>query len=42
MDTKGGRFTLDLSGRTFSGRGKATISPARATRENGANSDGSG
>ncbi|MGU3539981.1 phage tail tube protein [Methylobacterium sp. A54F] len=42
MDTKGGRFTLDMNGRTYSGRGKASISPARATRENGVNMDGTG
>jgi len=37
----GGRFTVDLNGRRYKGRGKATISPAAATRENGANMDGS-
>lgn len=42
MDTKGGRFTLTINGRTYSGRGKATIMPARAVRENGVNSDGTG
>ncbi|KQP11157.1 hypothetical protein ASF28_08930 [Methylobacterium sp. Leaf99] len=42
MDTKGGRFTLDINGRTYSGRGKATIMPARAVRENDVNSDGTG
>lgn len=42
MDTKGGRFTLDINGRTYSGRGEAKIKPARAVRENGVNMDGSG
>lgn len=42
MDTKGGRFTLDINGRTYSGRGEATIRPARATAEAGANMDGTG
>jgi hypothetical protein len=42
MDTKGGRFTLEINGRVVSGRGEATIRPARAVRENGANMDGSG
>ena len=37
---KGGRFTLDIDGKRYSGRGKATISPAAATRENGTNMDG--
>lgn len=42
MDTKGGRFELTINGRTYSGRGKATIKPARAVRENGVNQDGTG
>lgn len=42
MDTKGGRFTLEINSRRFSGRGEATIRPARLTRENGVNMDGSG
>ncbi len=37
---KGGRFTLDIDGAVYSGRGKATVGPAAATRENGANQDG--
>lgn len=37
---KGGRFTIDINGQRYSGRGKATIVPAAATRENVANSDG--
>lgn len=37
---KGGRFTLDINGQSFSGRAKATINPAGATRENVANQDG--
>jgi len=37
---KGGRFTLDINGAVYSGRAKATISPAAATRENVANQDG--
>ncbi|MCJ2108029.1 phage tail tube protein [Methylobacterium sp. E-041] len=42
MQTTGGRFTLDINGRRYSGRGKGTIMPATATRENGANQDGTG
>ncbi|GJD65174.1 phage tail tube protein [Methylobacterium frigidaeris] len=42
MDTKGGRFTLDINGRTYSGRGKATIESSTISRENGANMDGTG
>ncbi|GJD51087.1 hypothetical protein OPKNFCMD_3838 [Methylobacterium crusticola] len=42
MDTKGGRFTLDINGRTYSGRGKATVEPARVSRENGVNQNGTG
>lgn len=42
MDTKGGRFTIDINGTSFSGRAEAKISPARATPENGVNWDGSG
>ena len=37
---KGGRFTLDIDGAVFEGRGKATIGPAAATRENGVTSSG--
>ncbi len=37
---KGGRFTIDINGQRYSGRGKATIGPAAATRENIANADG--
>lgn len=42
MDTKGGRFSLDINGRVYSGRGEASIKPARANRENGVNMDGTG
>jgi len=42
MDTKGGRFTLDINGRTVSGRGAAKIKPARAVPTNGVNMDGTG
>lgn len=42
MDTKGGRFTLDINGTTYSGRGKATIKPSRVSLSNGANMDGTG
>jgi hypothetical protein len=42
MDTKGGRFSLDIGGRVYSGRGKADIMPARATPTTGVNQDGSG
>ena len=42
MQTKGGRFTLEINGRTYSGRGTATIMPARAVRENGVNMDSTG
>ena len=37
---KGGRFSLDIDGAVFEGRGKATIGPAAAVRENGATSSG--
>lgn len=39
MDTKGGRFTLEINGRSFSGRGEAKIKPARAVPEVGVNMD---
>src|ERR1700753_1869400 len=42
MDTKGGRFTLDINGISYSGRGKATIKPSRVSLTNGANMDGTG
>ena len=42
MDTKGGRFSLDINGRTYSGRGKATVEPSVVSVENGANQDGTG
>lgn len=42
MDTKGGRFTLEINGRTFTGRGAAKINPSTVALENGANQDGSG
>ena len=37
---KGGRFTIDINGQRYSGRGKATVIAAAATRENVANNDG--
>jgi Phage tail tube protein len=40
MDTKGGRFSLEINGRTFSGRGEATINPSRVGIEANANMDG--
>ena len=42
MDTKGGRYSLDINGRNFSGRAEAKVMPARATPKNGVNWDGSG
>lgn len=42
MDTKGGRFTVEINGRTYSGRGEAKIKPSRVVRENAANQDGTG
>lgn len=42
MDTKGGRFSLEINGRTFTGRGAAKINPSTVALENGANQDGSG
>ncbi len=42
MDSKGGRIEITINGRVYSGRGEATIKPARATRTNGANMDGTG
>lgn len=42
MDYKGGRFTLTINGRRYSGRGSARIRPARATPDAGVNWDGSG
>ena len=41
MDTKGGRYTIDIGGRRYSGRGEAKIRPARAVNANGVNWDGS-
>ncbi len=42
MDTRGGRFTLDIGGEIYSGRGAAKIMPARATPSTGVNQDGTG
>lgn len=42
MDTKGGRFSLEINGRTFTGRGAAKINPSTVAIENGANQNGSG
>ncbi|MGX9981978.1 phage tail tube protein [Methylobacterium fujisawaense] len=42
MDTKGGRYTIKIGGTRYSGRGKATIKPARAVPKAEANRDGSG
>jgi Phage tail tube protein len=41
MDTKGGRFSLQINGVTYTGRGNATIIPARAEPDADANSNGS-
>ena len=41
MDTKGGRYTVNINGTRYSGRGKATVKPARATPKAEANRDGS-
>ena len=40
MDTKGGRYTININGVRYSGRGKATITPARATPKAEPNRDG--
>jgi len=40
MDTKGGRFSLEINGRTYSGRGEATINPSRVSISAAANQDG--
>ena len=42
MDTKGGRFTLEINGQTFVGRGTAKVMPNRVGITNDANQDGSG
>ena len=42
MDTKGGRYSIKIGGTRYSGRGKASIKPARATPEADANRDGTG
>ncbi|PZQ13635.1 MAG: hypothetical protein DI565_13920 [Ancylobacter novellus] len=42
MQTKGGRYTIDIGGRRYSGRAEATIRPAQATPETGVNQDASG
>lgn len=41
MDTKGGRYSIRCNGQRFSGRGKASIKPARATPKADPNRDGS-
>jgi hypothetical protein len=40
MDTKGGRYSIDINGRVFSGRGEATINPSTVSITAGANMDG--
>lgn len=40
MDTKGGRYTLNINGDRYSGRGKATITQARAVSKAEPNRDG--
>jgi hypothetical protein len=40
MDTKGGRFEIEINGRVYSGRGEATINPSRVAIEANANMDG--
>lgn len=42
MQTTGGRFTAEINGRTYKGRGKATIETARVEVAAEANQDGSG
>lgn len=42
MDTKGGRYTITIGGTRYSGRGKASVRPARATPKADANRDGTG
>ena len=40
MDTKGGRFSLTMNGKTFSGRGAAKLMLSGAAPATGVNSDG--
>ena len=42
MDSKGGRFTLTINGRRYSGRAKATIKAAGIAVTGGTNMDGTG
>ncbi|PZQ86531.1 MAG: hypothetical protein DI534_16510 [Leifsonia xyli] len=42
MQTKGGRYTIDIGGRRYSGRAEATIRPAQASPETGVNQDATG
>lgn len=42
MNNTGGRYTLEINGRRFSGRAKATAMTAGVSIENGANQDGTG
>lgn len=42
MQTTGGRFTAEINGRTFKGRGKATIESSTVEVNAEANQDGSG
>lgn len=42
MQAKGGRISLDINGRVYSGRSEARIMPARATVESDVNWDGTG
>ena len=39
MDNKGGRYTLEINGQVFSGRGKASIDQAGISMDNGSNMD---
>lgn len=40
MDTKGGRYSVNINGTRYSGRGKASVKAARATPKADANRDG--
>ena len=42
MDRKGGRVSIQISGRNFTARSSVSISPATIERTNGANRDGTG
>lgn len=42
MDKKGGRVSIQITGRNFTARSSVSLSPTTVTRTNGANRDGTG